>query len=99
MRSHRELHEAVFIVHQVIQWEPGERTRSWQLLEERPMNAVRRIVISASAKISAAKPWLQPDAIQLVTGFGGESIRSMNECAPCSPLNGPPKQCIGFSRA
>src|SRR2546426_3410264 len=61
------------------------------------MRAARDIVISASAKVSAAQPWFQLHIIPLVTGLSRDRIRAMSYRAPCSSLNRAPEQDISFA--
>src|SRR2546426_9012834 len=97
MRHHGQLSETVFIVHQVVKRETGKWTWSRQFLKERAMRSAGGIVIPASAKISAAKPWLQPRIAPLVTRFGSERICTMSYCSPRSSLDRSPEQHVGFA--
>src|SRR5438552_5977003 len=97
IRCYAQLSETVFVVHQVVEWKTGKRTRSRQFLKERAMSAARGIVVSASAKVSAADPRFDWQTIPLVTALGGECIRAMSCCSPRSTLDRSPKQDIGFA--
>ena len=79
MRSEGKLRKSVFVVHQIVERKPGEWARRGQFLEKGPMSIVRRIIVAAPAKVSAARPWLESKSTGLVTSFGRERVCVVRE--------------------
>src|SRR5207249_7029987 len=94
-----QLPEGVFVVHEIVQRKSRKGPRSGQLLEECAMRAIRRIIVTASAKISSANPWFEFGCVEQISTFDAGCISAMPQQTPTSRLDRAPEQHIRLAVA